>query len=186
MCHEDDYARSLKEPSVRERRRAMLSLPHVLRLTEYVTHLRETANSYGGHGISVPNFDPLDGGVDAQVLFLFEKPGPMTGAEGRGRRPGSGFISRNNDDPTALATFNFIRQAGLKPAQIVIWNVVPWWDGTRDIANDDLLKGLQCVTELIPMLKQFRVIVLVGQKAQRAGLSSKPNGQSLLQIIRHP
>ena len=25
-------------------------------------------------GVEVPEFDPLDGGVDAQVLFLFEKP----------------------------------------------------------------------------------------------------------------
>jgi hypothetical protein len=39
-------------------------------------------------------------------LFLFEKLGPMTAEAG-----GSGFISRNNDDPTAEATFRFMEQA---------------------------------------------------------------------------
>jgi hypothetical protein len=49
----------------------------------------------------VPDFDPLDGGVNAQVLFLLEKPGPMAAEDGK--RAGSGFISRDNDDGTAEA-----------------------------------------------------------------------------------
>jgi hypothetical protein len=78
--------------------------------------------------VEVPEFDSLDGGVDARVLFLFEKPGPMT-AEGNGanRRVGSGFISRNNDDPTAEATFTFMRQANLPRKLTILWNVIPWW-----------------------------------------------------------
>jgi hypothetical protein len=59
--------------------------------------------------VEVPEFDPLDGGVEAQVLFLFEKPGPMTAELGGSKRSGSGFISRNNDDPTAEATFKVHR-----------------------------------------------------------------------------
>ena len=39
----------------------------------------------------VPDFDPLDGGVEARALFLFEKPGRMTAGQS-----GSGFISRDN------------------------------------------------------------------------------------------
>ena len=54
----------------------------------------------------VPDFDPLDGGIETRTLFLFEKPGRMT-ADGFARRFGSGFISRNNDDQTAEATFAF-------------------------------------------------------------------------------
>jgi hypothetical protein len=85
---QDDRPRAMREAEVRERRRAMLHEPHIEPLTLYAARLRE-------HGFDVPEFDPLDGGINAQVLFLFEKPGPMTASEG-----GSGFISRNNDDPS--------------------------------------------------------------------------------------
>ena len=43
----------------------------------------------------IPHFDPLDGGSNAQVLFLMEAPGPKASA--------SGFVSRNNPDETVLA-----------------------------------------------------------------------------------
>src|SRR5216684_534625 len=103
MTVDDDAPRSMRNAGVRKRRKLMLDLPHIARLTAYAAKLRERGS------VEVPEFDPLDGGVDARVLFLFEKPGPMT-AE-LGRRTGSGFISRNNDDATAEATFYFMQQA---------------------------------------------------------------------------
>jgi hypothetical protein len=45
--------------------------------------------------------NPFDGGIAAQLLFLFEKPGPMTDGKN-----GAGFISRNIVDPIAEATFD--------------------------------------------------------------------------------
>src|ERR1035438_5895674 len=96
----DDWPRSLRDACVRERRKAMLHLPHIAPLAEYAERLRMR-----GLG-EVPDFDPLDGGVEARVLFLFEKPGPMTAEAGK--RFGSGFISRNNDDSTAEASIGFI------------------------------------------------------------------------------
>src|SRR5690348_5073585 len=94
----EDRPRSMRDNNVRLKRKAMLDLPHVAKLTAYTAELRRD-------GKEVPEFDPLDGGTNAQVLFLFEKPGPMTAESGI--RTGSGFISRDNDDPTAEATFNF-------------------------------------------------------------------------------
>jgi len=76
-------------------------------------------------GNEYPYFDPADGGVDAEVLFLFEKPGPMTVEDGRGKRVGSGFISRDNDDPTAQFSGEFWRQAGFSRKSRILWNVVP-------------------------------------------------------------
>jgi hypothetical protein len=72
----------------------MLHEPHIAPLTDFAARLRERGS------IEVPDFDPFDGGIHAQVLFLFEKPGPMTASNN-----GSGFISRNNDDRSAEATF---------------------------------------------------------------------------------
>ncbi len=60
--------------------------------------------------LEVPDFDPMDAGVEARILFLFEKPGPMTSKHKTGKRVGSGFISRDNDDPG----FKHLSRAGSK------------------------------------------------------------------------
>lgn len=110
--------------------------------------------------VEVPDFDPLDGGINAELLFLFEKPGPMTTS--------SGFISRDNDDPTAEATYRFMIEAGIPREATVIWNAVPWWDGTRRIASQQLREGLECIDAMLALLPKVRAVVLVGRKAQRA------------------
>jgi uracil-DNA glycosylase len=153
----DDRPRSMRDADVRKRRRAMLDEPHIRPLTAYAAELRKR-----GHG-EVPDFDPLDGGMNAQVLFLFEKPGSMT-ADGRG----SGFISRNNDDPTAEATFEFMRKAALPRKLTVTWNLIPWWNGTRKITGQELREGAVCVRGLIALLPSLRAVVLVGRNAAKA------------------
>jgi hypothetical protein len=154
---QDHGARSMREVSVQERRRAMLHEPHVAPLTIYAAKLREQGSG------EVPEFDPLDGGIHAHVLFLFEKPGPMTSSKG-----GSGFISRNNDDPSAEATFNFMQRAGIARKLTVTWNVIPWWNETRKVTGLELREGIACIHELITLLPLLRAVVLVGNKAARA------------------
>jgi Uracil DNA glycosylase superfamily len=160
IVNTDDYPRSMRDAAVRGRRRAMLHEPHIEPLTAYAVKLRKR-----GYG-DVPDFDPLDGGTHAQVLFLFEKPGPMT-AKG-GTRRGSGFISRNNDDPTAEATFNFMKRAGIPRKVTVTWNLIPGWNGTRKVTGQELRDGLSCLEELILLLPKLRAVVLVGKQAAKA------------------
>jgi Uracil DNA glycosylase superfamily len=112
--------------------------------------------------------DPLDGGIEARVLFLFEKPGPMTTGAGNGQRSGSGFISRDNDDPTAEAVFNFMRQADIPRELTILWNVIPWWNGSRPVERLELQDGARRVVELIHLLRNPRAVVLVGNKAAEA------------------
>jgi uracil-DNA glycosylase len=88
-------------------------------------------------------------------------------ATGRGERTGSHFISRNNDDPTAEATFNFMQQAGIPRKLTVTWNLVPWWSGTRLITGQKLRDGLSYLEELIALLPHLRAVVLVGQHAAK-------------------
>lgn len=153
----DDYSRSMRDPAVRQRRRAMLHAPHMRSLTAYVTNLR-------GCGLGqVPEFDPFDGGINARVLFLFEKPGPMT-ADGKG----SGFISRNNDDPSAEATFNFMQDARIPRKLTVTWNLIPWWNGTRRTTGQEVRNGTGWLEELIRLLPNLCVIMLVGKQAGKA------------------
>jgi hypothetical protein len=156
----DDAARSMRDAEVRARRKTLLDQPHAAPLSVFAARLRERGS------VEVPDFDPLDGGIDARVLFLFEKPGPMT-AE-KGKRAGSGFISRNNDDPTAEATFKFMIEARIPRRTIVIWNVIPWWNGTRKISVTELKEGVDCVLELISLLPKLRAVVMVGARAAAA------------------
>ncbi len=144
--------RTMKHPDVREKRCAMLALPHVAPLAVYASSLRV-------HG-DVPDFDPLDGGINAEILFLFEKPGPMAS--------GSGFISRDNDDPTAAATMDFMARAGLARERTVTWNVIPWWNGTTKVTPAELRQGTACVRDLLTLLPASRAVVLVGRKAMGA------------------
>ncbi|HEV8412067.1 MAG TPA: uracil-DNA glycosylase [Bryobacteraceae bacterium] len=160
----DDAPRSMRHPAVREQRKAKLTLPHMAKLTEYAARLRLRER------VEVPDFDPHDGGIDARVLFLFEKPGPMTTDGSRfGNLSGSGFISRNNDDPTAEAILDFMQKAGIPRNLTVCWNVIPWWNGTRKVTRSELEQGAACVKELISMLPKLSAVVMVGQKASRAG-----------------
>src|SRR6476659_4548988 len=77
-----DGPRSLRDEVVRIERRAMLTSPHVAPLAAFAQSLRDAAASGAsivaqvGTGVyEVPDFDPLDGGIGARLLFLFEKPG---------------------------------------------------------------------------------------------------------------
>lgn len=158
----DERPRSMRDLELRLLRTEMLDAPYMAPLTAYAAKLREM-----GHG-EVPEFDPLDGGIEALVLFLFEKPGPMTASSRPGRRAGSGFISRNNDDPTAEATLNFMRTAGIPRGQTIIWNVIPWWNGTRKVTGFELAEGVRFVKELTGLLPKLRAVVFVGQKAAKA------------------
>jgi hypothetical protein len=163
--------RTMRDGSVRERRRLMLDLPHVVRLTAYAARLRKSSS------LEVPDFDPCDGGTGARVLFLFEKPGPMT-AQGTGKR-GSGFISRDNDDPTAEATFVFMQQAGLRRKLTVIWNVIPWWNGTVTVTKQERLAGVKAVRDLMELLPELRAVVMVGKNAATARPYLETTGKAL-------
>jgi hypothetical protein len=129
----------MRDPAVRERRRSMLGLPHMKELASF-----------------------------APVLFLFEKPGPMTAVAGKGKRCGSGFISRDNDDPTAEAVFDFMREAEIPRELTALWNFIPWWNGTLAIERLELQDGARRVFELIHLLRSLRAVVLVGSKAAEA------------------
>jgi len=65
----DGYA--LGSDAERARRLAMLGDVHIAPLTTFVRGVRALRP-----GDRVPYFDPLDGGTNAEVLFLLEAPGP--------------------------------------------------------------------------------------------------------------
>jgi len=140
---------TLGDPAERERRRALLVLPHAAPLAAYAAGLRRP-------GVQVPDFDPLDGGTAARVLFVLEKPGP-------GIHPG-GYVSRDNDTPTAAAIRSFVRQAGLPRRETALWNLVPWWNGTTAVTAAERAAGVQALAGLLALLPGLDTAVLVGRR----------------------
>ena len=178
LGREPEAPRSLRDPEARAARRRLLTEPHVRPLTQYVEDLRARSTA------EFPDFDPLDGGVEARLLFLMEKPGPMTSAERDGRQ-GSGFISRDNDDPTAQAIFTFMREAGIPRRETVLWNLIPGWNGTRKVTAREVREGAQETLGLVRLLPNLRAVVLVGGKAGLAAPLLEGRGL-VIRKSRHP
>lgn len=175
---QDAAPRSLRDPAAIAARRAMLSEAHIASLAGYVTGLRARYI-----GWEFPDFDPLDGGVNAAILFLLEKPGPMTSPQHP--RGGSGFISRDNNDPTAEAIFSFMRQAGIDRSLSVLWNVIPGWNGRRAIGAGEVRVGVEELRSLLALLPNVRKVVLVGNRAQRAAPAIESLGMRVFRSA-HP
>lgn len=155
-----DAPKSLGDPLVKAERMRLLREPHIARLTDYVEELRREA----GPGAGIPYFDPCDGGVEAQVLFLLEAPGA--------KAVSSGFISRNNPDETAKNIFLMCREAGIDRKSTVLWNVVPWYIGDgnkiRAATPADLESGLRPLPKLFELLPRMKTVVLLGRKSEKA------------------
>ena len=155
-----DRPKLLGDPAAKAARTAQLREPHIAPLTEFVERLRLEA----GVGAEIPNFDPWDAGVSAEILFLLEAPGAKAVA--------SGFISRNNPDETAKNMFELNREAGIPRNKSLLWNAVPWYigDGTRIRAAtpEDLEAGLAPLPRLIQMLPNLRAVVFMGKNAETA------------------
>ncbi len=92
--------------------------PKMKPLVEFVEYLRERSE-----GRKVPNFDPDDGGIEAEVLFVFQDPGPTV--------RDTDFISRDNylfnpNDHTAMRVIEASDEADLHRERTVSWNAIPW------------------------------------------------------------
>lgn len=155
-----DRPYALADPQERKNRRGGLQEPHIVRLTAFVERLRATS----GLDDAIPYFDPLDGGVAAEILFLLEAPGPKAVA--------SGFVSRNNPDQTARNWCLLLEQVGIPRRASVLWNIVPWYLGTgsriRGATAADIQAGLRTLPALLQLPARLRAVVLVGGSAQRA------------------
>ena len=155
-----DAPKTLASHPERAARTALLSQPHMEALARLVEKMRQAK----GPSYEIPDFDPLDGGSNAQVLFLLEAPGPKAVA--------SGFVSRSNPDETAKNFFLLNDAAGIDRRRTITWNAVPWYIGSgtkiRPAKRDDVREADQWLKELLATLHQLRIVVFVGQKALHA------------------
>lgn len=174
-----DAPKTLASEAERTQRATLLTQPHVQPLARLVQKMRDAR----GEGFAIPDFDPLDGGVGARLLFLLEAPGP--------KAVQSGFVSRNNPDETARNFFLLNAEAGIDRRLTAIWNAVPWYIGSgtriRPADRSDVRSADTWLAELLVTLKVLRIVVLVGRKARHAETVvrvSRPD--VLIETMPHP
>lgn len=163
-----------------QRKLTLLDEPHVAPLTEFVRRLRVE------HGEGVPWFDPTEAGSEARILLLFENPGRRADAA-----HGSGFISADNDDPSAQNMWGFFREAGIdRRRDIVAWNIVPWYLGDDrtigEVRAHDIAEARPALLELLGLLPHLRVVILFGRKAQAGWLRARPTLDAPVLEAPHP
>ena len=169
---------ALRDPDEQRRRRELLRENHIAPLTDYVEHLRTLL----GYNQEIPYFDPHDGGINAKLLFLLEAPGP--------KAVSSGFISRDNPDPTARNMTELLAECGVPRQETVSWNIVPWYVGSdghiRPVNQKEINTGIQYMKSLRPLLPNIRVVVLMGRKAQKSWLAIEELFQTPILPCPHP
>lgn len=148
-------------------RHLRLSEPHVLRLAKLIEGIRR-------RGCDVPDIDPNDGGTHAKVLFFLETPGP---------RAVNGFVSRDNDDPTARNFKNLCEQVGLRREVTALWNVVPQCLSTPmqnvNPSRENIRGAIDDTRRFIAEFHDLRAIVFCGKSAKysKALLNLEHEGQ---------
>jgi hypothetical protein len=115
-------------------------------------------------GFDVPSVDPNDAGVGARALFLLESPGP--------RAVGTGFISRDNPDPSARNMGKSLDLAGFARSDVLLWNVVPYCVSTiernKNASSKQIRSAIPYTQAFIDRLPNLSVVVFCGRRAQLA------------------
>ena len=149
-------ARRMKEPAFRADQWARRYRPPVAKLNRFVDEL-------GKHdGADHPPYiAPMYRGVEARALSILRDPGPKAGGA-----KGSGFLCVENDDATAERMLQFLECAGINVAEVVPWNVYPWYINKKP-TTAQLKAGTEPLLRVIEMMRELRVVLLHGRDAER-------------------
>ncbi len=158
-----DLPGSLRDAVQQANRRQLLYDDYLLPLTRFAALVRADSGQR-----NLPDFDPLDGGIFAECLFVLEAPGPQALK--------TGFVSRNNPSQTSSNLWRLTRAASIERKLTAVWNMVPWFIGKpngllRSATAADVISGLHYLRQLIALLPRLRVVALVGRAAGRSRVS---------------
>ena len=156
--------RALRYLELKTEREAQLEAEHIAPLEALSRELENLETRLTGVKTYIPHFDPGDSGIEARILTVLEAPGPMT----HGKLRGSGFISVDNDDPTAENTWQLRRDVGALNG-VLAWNIVPWYLGTTSIKPkvEELRRGAIALGDLLDRLPRLSTVMLCGRFSQR-------------------
>ena len=146
--------KSMANAAFRADQHARLHDAHISAITDLVDELCLIGRGF------IPYVAPLYGGVNAEVLLVFQDPGPKTQSDG-----GSGMLCAENDDPTAELFSNCLDAAGLDVARTITWNAYPWYINKSPTASQ-LDAGIMPLRRLLKLLPDVSVVMLMGRRAE--------------------
>lgn len=110
-------------------------------------------------GSWMPYVAPYHGGIDAEIVLLYQDPGPMTVST----NGGSGFIGCENDDPTAELLARCLDGAGVSQRQVIPWNSYPWFlPDQKGVSASRRREGLDPLQRVLGLLPAAHTIVTGG------------------------
>ncbi len=143
----------LKKTDILEQKCNALYSNHIASLTRMVQNYHEK-------GVNMPWIDPADGGVQARMLILLQSPAR---SELTPR-----FVSLDNPCPSQQNLHRFLKQAGIKRKDIILWNTMPWLTPLGEKISptrNNVRKGVEIIKSLMPLLEDLTVVVLAGSVA---------------------
>jgi hypothetical protein len=149
-------ARAMRDEAYRDGQWAQRYTGRVAAVNRFIDELG------AGHEAGHPPYVPLIcGGVDALALSISRDPGPKAGGI-----TGSGFLSVENDDPSAERMGWFLRNAGIDYGHVLPWNAYPWYIHSDPTAAQ-LSAGVEPLRNLIALMPRLRVVTLHGAAAAK-------------------
>ena len=92
------------------------------------------------------------------------------------------------ETPYPLTTKRFLDEAGFSREETVLWNVIPGWNGTRDITPAERAHVQQPLGQLLSLLPLVKAVVLVGNEAKKWAGNYLRHAHSSLELFEstHP
>lgn len=150
------HARRMRDPEYRRHQHSLVYIDRLAPINQLVDALRSEEGEW------MPYVAPTYGGIEARILAVFRDPGPRTQQD-----KGSGFLSLENDDPSAERHLGFVTDAGISPTDLTVWNTYPWYIN-RNPASGEIDRGLDPLRRLIDLLPELQVVIAHGGAAQTA------------------
>ena len=155
------------------------------RFDQHIKPINDYVDEISTPDLWVPYVAPIHGGINARVLSVLRDPGPATRKD-----KGSGFISIENDDPTAERQCARFASVGVSACDILPWNAYPWFINRAPKAAE-LEAGVDTILEMLHLAPAVQVVLLQGGDALRSWhrvLRRAPNTANELTVIStyHP
>jgi hypothetical protein len=129
---------------------------HIAPVNGLVDELRAEAGEWA------PYVAPHHGGTKAHILLLLQAPGPGTDDVSS---DGSGFLSVENDDPTAQLMAQCLDRARVSQSEVIPWNAYPWVPHEGRITAAMVRKGLDPLVRLLGTIDDLVVVMPMGKVA---------------------
>jgi hypothetical protein len=126
---------------------------HIAPINRFVDKLNKA------EGLKAPYIAPIYRGVRARSLSVLSNPGPGANS--------SGFLSVENDDPSAERMFNMLTDAGIDLSDTVPWNAYPWYINRKPKVAE-ISVGVEHLMRIIDLLPMLRVVILHGNDAKQS------------------